>query len=292
MIASLRRAHTMLDNKGFTIFAQENTKVDYVRQSYALALSIKNFMPQSKVCLITNVDVPNNMKHIFDHVIDIPGSDLALKSEWKIENRCKIYDITPFKSSIILDADMLVCSDISHWWDMLENFNLFFVNHVLTYRSEVVNDKYYRKTFIKNRLPNLYCGMHFYKHVAENKKFVDLLKFIVTNYEAIKNNLLLPGSQSWCSMDVSVALVSKMLGISEKITSKVPYLTFTHLKPHIQNWNNVPTHCAEKINLNHDAQCRIKVDHFMQQGILHYVEPEFLTNDLLKNLEKRYHAQH
>lgn len=281
-----------MSNKGFVIFAQQNSKVDYLRQAYALSLSIKNHMQGSKVCLITNINVPTHMSYAFDYVLDIPGEDLAMHADWKIHNRCKIYDITPFDKSIILDADMLVCSDISHWWNFLEHFNLFFTNHVMTYRNELVNDLYYRKTFIKNQLPNLYCGMHYYQKCQANIPFVDLLDKIVRNYEAIHQKFLTPDSQTWCSMDVSVSLAAKMLGITDKVTSRVPYITFTHMKPYIQNWQHPTEHWMKKINVYFDSQCRIKIDNFMQQGLLHYVESEFLHKDLLNNLERRYNEHY
>jgi hypothetical protein len=281
-----------MHSKGFVIFAQENSKVDYLRQAYALALSIKNHMLGSKTCLITNINVPEHMSHVFDYILDIPGEDLAKDTDWKIHNRCKIYDATPFDQSIILDADMLICSDISHWWNFLTNFNLFFTNHVMTYRNELINDLYYRKTFIKNQLPNLYCGMHYYQKCKANKPFVDLLKQIIENYEKTYDKILTFDSQAWCSMDVCVSLAAKMLNITDKITSRVPYITFTHMKPHIQNWQHPTDHWMKKVNVYFDTQCSIKIDNFMQQGILHYVEPEFLSQGLLENLERIYHEHY
>ena len=69
---------------------------------------------------------------------------------------------------------------------------------------------------------------------------------------------------------------------------RVPYITFTHMKPYIQNWQHPTEHWMKKVNVYFDSQCRIKIDNFMQQGLLHYVESEFLHKDLLNNLERRY----
>lgn len=280
----------MLESRGYCIFAQKNNQVDYVRQAYALALSIKTYMPLSQVCLITNVDVPAHMKKLFDHIVDIPGDDDAVNSEWKIENRYKIYQATPYEHSIILDADMLVCSDISHWWDFLKNFDLFFTTQVRTYRNEIANSTYYRKTFKNNQLPNLYCGMHYYKKCRNNGDFLGLLKQIVLNYKLFYEKYTPNNTQTWCSMDVSVAIASKLLGITEKITSKVPYIGFTHMKPQSQGWEHTPDHWMEKVNIYYDSEKRIKLGNFLQQGILHYVEPEFLSEQLMNQLEKNYNG--
>ena len=60
------------------------------------------------------------------------------------------------------------------------------------------------------------------------------------------------------------------------------------MKPHLQNWSTVPNHWMEKVNVYFDSNMNIKIDNFRQQGILHYVENQFLTDDLLKIIEKKY----
>jgi nucleotide sugar dehydrogenase len=53
-------------SKGFVILAQNTSDVDYVRQAYALALSIKNTQKTvSAVSLITNDVVPDNYQGVF-----------------------------------------------------------------------------------------------------------------------------------------------------------------------------------------------------------------------------------
>jgi len=278
-----------MTEQGFCIFAQHNDQTDYVRQAYALAMSIKTHMPDSKTCLITNVNIAKNIKDVFDHVIDIPGTDDAEGQDWKIQNRYKIYHATPFKHSIILDADMLILSDISHWWTFLKNYKMYFTSAVKNYRDEFNQNDYYRKTFTSNQLPNLYCGVHYYQRCKENEHFIQLLQYIVRGHSQFYKKFTPKHTQNWCSMDVNVSIASKILGITEKITSQVPYVTFTHMKPHLQDWQNVPDHWMKKVNVYYDDKANIKIDNFRQQGVLHYVENEFLTDDLLKTIEKRYY---
>jgi len=276
--------------RGYCIFVQKHSDVDYLKQAYALGISIKTHMPDSKIFLMTNLKIPSYMQGIFDIVGDIPGSDLSAGSDWKVENRYKLYDCTPFEESIILDADMLVCGDISHWWKFLRNFNFFFTSAVHDYRGDTITSNYYRATFIENTLPNLYCGVHYYKRSPANRTFVKLIKDVVCNYKEYSEVFCPNKKQRWVSMDVSVSIAAKILGLHPQITSTVPYITFTHMKPHLQGWDNVPAHWMEKINVCCDDKANIKLGNFAQKGILHYVEPEFLTPDLLLKLESRYHA--
>ena len=109
------------------VFIAQNSDVDYVRQACALALSIKRFNKiENKTCLITNDTVPEEYKHAFDFIIPIPWGDLAAESNWKIENRWKLYYASPYDETIVFDADMLVLDNIEHAWKFVNERDLFF----------------------------------------------------------------------------------------------------------------------------------------------------------------------
>lgn len=275
--------------RGFCTFVQHNDQVDYMKQAYALALSTKIHMPSAKFCLITNVKVPSHMLKVFDHVCDIPGSDDAVNDSWKIANRHKIYSVTPYDETIIMDADMLILNDISHWWNFLSNYNLYFVSQVRTYRDAVSDNSFYRRTFVENQLPNLYFGLHYYKKTKENKMFLEMLKTVLLSYQTFYEKFTPKHQQNWRSMDVSGAITSKIMNNVHEITSKNSYVTFTHMKSHNQHWTYPTTHWMEKVNVYFNEDCEIKIDNFLQKGVLHYVESEFLTDMLLQSLEKKYY---
>jgi len=64
-------------SRGFVLFVQQNNDSDYLKQAVACSLSIKKFMPDEKVCLITDITVPADYQKHFDYIKDIPGDDLA-----------------------------------------------------------------------------------------------------------------------------------------------------------------------------------------------------------------------
>ena len=163
-------------NRGFILFVQKNNTSDYLKQAVACSLSIKKFMPDDQICLMTDIDVPENYKKHFDHIQDIPGLDLAVNSEWKVNNRCKIYTNSPFEQSIVLDVDMLLLENIEHWWEQLSKYELYYTDKVKTYRNEWVSDDYYRKVFVENSLPNVYCGFHYFKKCKNNNVFLNKSK--------------------------------------------------------------------------------------------------------------------
>ena len=135
------------------IFVAQNSNVDYVRQAYALALSIKkNNKLYRETCLVTNNEVPESYRHAFDHILPIPWGDDAEGSSWKIENRWKVIHISPFVENIVYDTDMLLLNSNDHWWKYLEQKDLFFTSNVLDYRGNIINNDYYRKTSCQTNL--------------------------------------------------------------------------------------------------------------------------------------------
>ena len=272
-------------NQGYLIFAQQNDSVDYFKQAIALAMSIRLHNKQAKISLMTNVSIPNEQKKYFNSIIDIPGEDYAEFSTWKIENRCKIYNASPYDETMVLDADMLVLENLDHWWKFLNNFELFFTSQVKTYRNEIVTSDFYRKAFTKNNLPNLYCGMHYFKKTKSNFNFFNLVEHIIKNYDVYYKRFIPLHTQNWCSMDVSVSLASNLVNNMNKITSKVVFLTFTHMKSYAQNWNHKTNKWMSYVNPYFDEKCNLKIGNYKQNGIFHYVDPEFLSDDILNKLE-------
>ena len=272
-------------SRGFCIFAQNNNKTDYVRQAYALALSIKHFCPGEKVCIITNDKLTTKQKKVFDDIINIPWTDQSQDSEWKIENRWKIYHASPYNKTIVMDADMLLVNDIRHWWRELEKYKLFFVSNVRTYRNELVTTNYYRKTFVVNNLPNLYSGIHYFEKSDEAKAFFILLELIVTNWELFYTEFAKERYQKWCSIDLCAAIACKILGLETEITNPNSFITFTHMKTHAQNWHVIPEYWTKVIGSYLQNNGTLMLGNFVQTNVLHYVENEFLTDKIIKKLE-------
>ena len=272
-------------SNGFCLLAQNNSEVDYIKQAYALAVSIHKFNKGQNVSLITNDEVPEEYKHVFDKIIDIPWTDQAEHTDWKIENRWKVYHASPYEHTIVMDVDMLILHDITHWWKELKKRNLFFVSNVKNYRNENVTTRYYRKTWDENNLPNLYSAFYYFKKSDEAHEFFKLLEIIMINWELFYGRFAGNYYQKWCSMDLSCSIASKILDNTLNITDPTSFITFTHMKPHCQNWHEVPTKWTTVLGGYFTKDKTMMIGNFLQRNILHYVEPEFLTDRLISRLE-------
>jgi|TARA_B110000858_G_C17790169_1_gene469460 hypothetical protein len=273
-------------SKGFCLLAQNNASVDYVRQAYSLAVSIHKFNKDQSISLITNDPVLEKYQSVFDNIIPIPWTDQAEDTEWKIENRWKVYHVSPYEHTIVMDVDMLVLHDITHWWAELQKRDMFFVSNVRDYRDKIVTSRVYRKTFDENTLPNLYSGIYYFKKSTTAHAFFNFLEIVMTNWELFYGKFAGTCYQDWCSFDLSCSIVSKLLDNTLEITDPNSFITFTHMKPHCQGWNEVPDKWTNVLGSYITKDKTMIIGNYLQRNVLHYVEPEFLTNKVIKHLEE------
>lgn len=269
-------------------FMAQNSDIDYVSQAYACAMSLKHTNPDSKICIITNDLVTDKQKKVFDHVVPIPWGDMANSVIWKIQNRWKTYHVVPFEETIVMDTDMLVLDSLEPIWKQLQKYNVYYTTAVSTYRNSVVNDIYYRKTFIKNNLPNVYSGFHYFKKNDWSKKFYEYLEIVVKNWELFYAKFAKGiDSQKFLSMDLCVAITIKILECEKLVTSSSGVPMFTHMKSNVQGWRNQTTEnwmLTVGSYLTDDLD--LYIGNYKQHGIFHYTVDDFMTNDIIKIYEK------
>lgn len=275
-------------SKGVLMLAQNNDTDNYVLQACACAMSISLTNPGTNVSLITNDAVPAKYKKFFDKIIEIPWEDSAKDADWKIENRWKLYHATPYEETIVLDTDMLVLQDITAWWEFLKNYDLFYVSNVYTYRNDKITNNFYRKAFTANNLPNLYSGFHYFKKCEFSHQFYKWLELVTNNWELFYGKYCKEYYPKRCSMDVSAAIVSKILDCDSKITNNiVKFPSFTHMKPKIQGWKRPTTKWQDRVDVYINKDCQIKLGNHLQTGILHYTEKDFLNDVVVSRYEEK-----
>jgi hypothetical protein len=276
-------------SKGFIVLAQNTESVDYIKQAYALALSIKGTQTTiTNISLVTNDTVPDNYKQVFDQIIEIPWGDLAKNPQWKVENRWKLYHASPYDETIVLDTDMLFIDDISSWWDYCCNSDLKFCSKIKNYKDEIVeHDMFHRKTFINNQLPNPYVALYYFKKSDLAHNFFKVLEFVVKNWEYCSKTFTPKNPQLWLSIDLATAIAIDLMGIEEQVIDLSLPFEFVHMKPAIQNWSPVPSTWQNIVPFNFNNG-KLIVGNHRQHYLFHYVEKDFLDDNLLKKIEVAY----
>jgi hypothetical protein len=269
-------------SKGYLIFAQ-NSNVDYVRQAIALSATLRAHGNLEPVSIVTDDSIPDQYLHLFDKVIPIPWGDSSKHSTWKVENRWKLYHVSPYTETIVFDSDVLVTENLDNAWSFLLNYDLFFTSQVYDFKARLITDTVYRKTFIENNLPNVYFGFHYFKKSEVAHTFYQQLEAVVKDYQSYYNTFTPKYTQEFLSMDVSSAIAVKLLQIEHLVTCKViEPAKFIHMKSAIQGLDTAVAEWSKVLDTEVDQT--VIVGNHSQRGILHYVSDNFLTDEIFNKI--------
>jgi hypothetical protein len=183
-------------SKGFVVLAKNTADTDYVKQAYVLALSILATQTETAISIVTNDNVPEEYQEVFDQIIPIPWED-QVSSRYVAEHRWKIYHVTPYDETIVLDTDMIFLQDINDWWWYCQDHELLFCTSALNYKGDVIENSIYRKTFIQNNLPSPYFALHYFKKSERAEYFYKTLEFVVNNWAWCYGKLASEHYQNW-----------------------------------------------------------------------------------------------
>lgn len=277
----------VLVSKGFLVLAQNNNTTDYISQAYLLALSIK--LSQNDVngiSLVTNDKVPESYKKVFDNIIPIPFKDDAIGKDWKVENRWKLYHASPYDETIVLDVDMLLLEDISGWWDYCSAYDVKFCSRIKNYKGDIIGeDPFHRKTFIANKLPNIYFGLHYFKKSTKAHDFYKVLEFVINNWELCWSKFAFEEYQNWLSMDLAASIAIELAGLEQEAYEADSPLEFIHMKVPVQDWPRASVSWQDNVPWVFSSTANLFVGNIKQVKLFHYVEDSFASYQLIKQLE-------
>jgi hypothetical protein len=277
-------------NRGYFIFASGE---EYIKNAYALALSIKNTQEINSVCIaISSKDViPEDYTPVFDHVVEIKNVGLThpMQNEWQI------WDLSPYKETIHVEADMIFTSNIDWWWNELQQHELFFTSYVKDYRGNIATSDFYRKHFEKKDLPKLYNGIYYYRYSELAHKFFKKAKEVSARYKFYADYFF---AGTWYpehpTTDEIFGITAYLLDLDDVVYNKtysLPY--FTHMKTKIQDWNDVEApdtnwlRCLP-VNLSKKG---LNVGGFVQSGPFHYQNKSFLKEKMIDTLKEIYNER-
>ena len=278
--------------KGYVVLAQNSKDDDYARMAYALALSIQNSQTEVKnVTLVTDIKkLPKKYKVVFDKIVDIPWLDNAAKSKWKIENKWKYIHASPYDETVILDADMIFPSDVSHWWNILSQKDVWITNKPRTFRGEIITSTKYRPAFVSNELPNVYTAFMYFKKNDLAFELFTMIEIIFNNWERFFYEHMDETRPKNLSADVAYALAIKILGIEDEcfgLLDSIP--SFVHMKSFLQNVDEttITEDWTKHFPTYYSEDGTFKIGNYAQTLPFHYHIKSWLTDDMITSLERR-----
>lgn len=267
-------------NKGFVIISQDEGLADtYQKCAEALAISIKNTMPDSKVSIISNNKIKN--RKLYDNVIDLPYGDLASKQYWKLINDWQVYEASPYEYTIKLEADLYLPRSIEHWWDVLKHRDLVISTCVRDFKQEITPSRVYRRFIDDNKLPDTYNAITYFKKSELAKQFFDIVRDIFENWPQYRE-LLKCSPYEEATTDWVYAIAAHIVGVEKCTLPIFKDMSMVHMKRLI---NNLPTEDWTDTLVYEILPHTLRINSCPQQYPFHYHIKSF-SNKILQAYAK------
>ena len=281
----MRRLNQYQAQQGFFTIAQNNDTTDYLRLAYVQAMTIKGTMPGSLYAVAvdkkTLESVTDKHRQVFDYVITIED-DQAENESWKLSNEWQAFYLTPFKETIKLESDLIFTRSIAHWWSTFRMRDIVLSTGCRDYQQNISPARDYRRLFDDNELPDVYNGLMYFRYSPDAAEFFWVAREIFSNWNHIKDDLLINCRDDTPSTDVVYAIAAKTIGV-ERCTLPLDFINFTHMKSAVNRFaGTTPWH--ELVLVEHDLPM-IRINNQNQYHPLHYYEKAWVTDELVEEYE-------
>ena len=218
----------------------------YVRCAQQLRDSILEWHPDADITILTEDMLPY-------------GDQGGQANDWQV------FRASPYRQTIKLEADMWCASPIDHWWTLFENRDVVISQGCRDYYDRASNNRYYRKIFDDNNLPDVYNAITYWRLSQTAQEFFDLVRKIFENWNAFKT--LLKFADDEPTTDVVYAMAAVIMEPELVTLPKRVGPTIVHMKRRIIG-TNTEDWTRELIWENTDPGLRINT--IAQHGLVHY----------------------
>lgn len=249
------------DERGFLVVAA-NTDTDYVACARRLAASVKQWHPDAKICLLSDQE---HHAPEFDYQKQFPFGDQCKDQKWKLANDWQAGTASPFRQTIKLEADMLICGPIDHWWTQFQVLDVCVSTGANDFYGETAQSRFYRKIFDVNNLPDVYNAVVYWRLSQTAHEFWYWVKTIFRHWDRYRTLLKFPDDDP--STDLVYAMAAQIVG-SDKVTQPwSDYPKIVHMKKHMIPINN--TDWTKELVWETDDNC-LRIQTVAQWGAFHY----------------------
>jgi hypothetical protein len=193
----------------------------------------------------------------------LPHGDLG---GWN--NDWQMFQVSPYRQTIKLEADMICASPFDHWWTLFENRDVVISRGARDFYGNQSQSRAYRKTFDDNNLPDLYNAITYWRLSITAREFFQLVRHIFENWTEYKKILKFADDEA--STDLVYAMAACILG-EENVTLPIGVgPTIVHMKQHINNLQG-PDWTKELV-WEHNP---LRINTVAQHGMFHYYVKEW-----------------
>jgi hypothetical protein len=194
---------------------------------------------------------------LFDYVHLLP-----LVSDNAYANDAAVFQLTPFRETIKLEADMLIASPVSHWWQLFRHRDVVISTGCRNWRGDVSTVRQYRRVFDQNHLPDVYNAVTYWRLSDTAKEFFDLVRDIFANWEHVRT--LIKFAPAVADTDLVYAMAAQIMGEHRVTMPFVTYPQIVHMKAHHAGTTDQWT---RELTWEHDP---LRINTVAQWGAFHY----------------------
>jgi hypothetical protein len=249
--------------RGYVVLAQNTEKTNYIECAEALALSIRNVMPNADITLITD-DVDDSK--YFDKVIALPYGDLEPDNDWKLINDWQVYEASPYDYTIKLEADLYIPKSIEYWWEVLQSRDVVVSTTIRNFRQEISDCRIYRRFIDNNKLPDTYNAITYFKKSDTAKQFFEIVRDVFEHWDDWKG-ILQADITEVATTDWAYAIASHVVGIEKTTLPTFTNMSMIHMKQFVNNQGSEDWTDQFLYELSKD---NIRINTFPQYYPFHY----------------------
>jgi hypothetical protein len=268
-------------DKGYITFAFGK---EYLKLAYAQALSIKATQKITNYAVIVDKTAKTELEkfsNVFDQVIEVDYE----ATSWDMSQHWRLFGLTPWKETVLVDADIIFTKSVDHWWDAMRLKDICITKQVKDFRENIITSRKHRKLFDENLLPDVYAGFLYFRYSQLAMEFFLLLRLLSENWQWIADDHLVKNDDKRIRLDELFSIATRIFGI-QNVTLPVNIPTFVHGKEALWGLSEQqPWYSQLFVELNGD---NLLVGHYPQRMPFHYHHKEWITDDVIGQLERNY----
>lgn len=188
---SWRQSLPITAERGYVIMAIDREGAHYTACANRLVDSIRSWHPDVNITVITGNDLPHG---------DLGG----YANDWQC------WQVSPYRQTIKLEADMIAAGPMDHWWTLFEHRDVVISEGARNFYGHRTNCRKYRKIFDANGLPDVYNAITYWRVSQTAQEFFRLVRTIFSHWNAYKNLLKFPDDDP--TTDVVYAMAAVIMG--------------------------------------------------------------------------------
>ena len=254
----------VLFERGYLIMASNNGRDDYVACARALAKSLRWWMPECRICLVTDAEESDP---VFDIIKPFPHGDQAVNDTWKLANDWQAFHASPFRETIKLESDMIVNGSIDHWWSWFEHRDVVVSRGMRNYLNMVSDCRAYRRHWDDNDLPDLYNAITYWRLSRTASEFFELVRVLFEQWPEARKTLKYCDSIP-ANTDMIYAMAAKYMG-EDLVTLPDAWPSMIHMKPAVNYLKTDARPWTDEF-VYELVDGRLRINTVEQHGVVHY----------------------